>query len=42
MLRHPRRIAKQLNRWWSRRQLERLGLLEWIRDYPEDAIPPKL
>jgi hypothetical protein len=41
MLRHPRRIAKQLNRWWSRRQLERLGLLEWIRDYPEDAIPPK-
>ena len=41
MLKGPKRIAKQLNRWWVHRQIERLGLIECFRGYPAEAIPPK-
>jgi hypothetical protein len=36
-----RRNIKRLRRWWAYRQFQRLGLIEYFRDYPADAIKPK-
>jgi hypothetical protein len=41
MVGSPKRLVKQLKRWLAYRQIERLGLIDCLQDYPQNAIRPK-